>query len=36
MSFKVSMERDSSVECFRILATFLVLLVHFAGWFVGG
>ena len=29
-------ERNSSIEAFRILATFLVLLVHFSGWFVGG
>lgn len=28
--------RNSSVELFRILATFLVLIVHFNGWFVGG
>lgn len=26
--------RNSSVELFRILATFLVLIVHFNGWFV--
>ena len=30
------MERNSSVELFRIIATLLVLLVHFTGWFVGG
>lgn len=29
-------KRDSSIETFRILATFLVLIVHFNGWFVGG
>lgn len=29
-------ERDSSIELFRIVATFTVLLVHFTGWFVGG
>ena len=29
-------ERDSSIELFRIIATFTVLLVHFTGWFVGG
>lgn len=29
-------ERNSSVELFRIIATFAVLLVHFTGWFVGG
>lgn len=28
--------RNSSVEVFRIIATFLVLIVHFNGWFVGG
>lgn len=28
-------ERNSSVELFRILATFLVLIVHCNGWFVG-
>ncbi len=27
--------RNSSIETFRILATFLVLIVHFNGWFVG-
>lgn len=29
-------ERNSSMELFRILATFLVLIVHWNGWFVGG
>lgn len=29
-------ERNSSIEMFRILATFLVVAVHFNGWFVGG
>lgn len=29
-------ERNSSIELFRILATFLVLVVHWNGWFVGG
>ena len=29
-------QRESNVELFRILATFLVLVVHFTGWFVGG
>lgn len=29
-------ERNSSIELFRILSTFLVLIVHFNGWFVGG
>ena len=29
-------ERESNVELFRILAMFLVLVVHFTGWFVGG
>lgn len=27
--------RNSSVEIFRIIATFLVLVVHFNGWFAG-
>lgn len=31
-----SKRRDSNVEVFRLLATFLVLLIHFNGWFVGG
>lgn len=26
--------RNSSVELYRIIATFLVLIVHFNGWFV--
>lgn len=30
------LQRDSSIELFRILATFMVLVVHFTGWFVGG
>ena len=29
-------ERNSSVELYRIIATFTVLIVHFNGWFVGG
>lgn len=29
-------QRNSSVELFRIIATFLVLIVHFNGWFIGG
>lgn len=29
-------ERNSSIELFRIIATFTVLIVHFNGWFVGG
>lgn len=29
-------ERESNVELFRILAMYLVLVVHFTGWFVGG
>lgn len=33
---KTPKERDSSVETFRILATFTVLIVHFTGWFLGG
>jgi surface polysaccharide O-acyltransferase-like enzyme len=32
----IKAERNSSVELFRILATFLVIAVHFNGWFVGG
>lgn len=28
--------RNSSVELYRIIATFAVLVVHFNGWFVGG
>lgn len=36
MDTKQEKQRDSSVEVFRILATFLVLIVHFTGWFVGG
>ena len=33
---KIRQERNSSIELFRILATFLVLIVHWNGWFVGG
>lgn len=33
---KRGQERDSSIELFRILVTFMVLVVHFTGWFVGG
>ena len=29
-------QRNSSVELFRILATFLVLIVHLNGWMAGG
>ena len=29
-------KRNSSVELYRIIATFTVLIVHFNGWFVGG
>lgn len=36
ISIERKKERDSSIELFRILATFAVLLVHFTGWFVGG
>lgn len=32
----MSSQRDSSVELFRILATFSVLIAHWNGWFVGG
>ena len=28
-------QRNSSIELYRILATFAVLIVHFNGWFVG-
>lgn len=35
MTNSVSKQRNSSVELFRIIATFLVLIVHFNGWFVG-
>lgn len=28
--------RNSSIELYRIIATFLVLYVHFNGWFLGG
>ena len=28
--------RNSSIELYRIIATFTVLIVHFNGWFVGG
>ena len=30
-----SPQRNSSIELYRILATFAVLIVHFNGWFVG-
>lgn len=30
------MERNSSIEIYRIIATFAVLVFHFNGWFVGG
>ena len=29
-------QRNSSIELYRIIATFTVLVVHFNGWFVGG
>ena len=29
-------KRNSSIEIYRIVATFAVLIVHFNGWFVGG
>ena len=29
-------QRNSSIELYRIIATFTVLIVHFNGWFVGG
>lgn len=29
-------QRNSSIELFRILATFLVLVVHLNGWLAGG
>ena len=28
-------QRNSSIELYRIIATFAVLIVHFNGWFVG-
>ena len=31
-----NIQRNSSVELFRILATFLVLIVHLNGWMAGG
>ena len=30
------MERNSSIEIYRIIATFAVLIFHFNGWLVGG
>lgn len=36
ISIERKKERDSSIELFRIIATFTVLSVHFTGWFVGG
>lgn len=30
------MERNSSIETYRIIATFMVLIFHFNGWLVGG
>lgn len=36
MSKTLVNQRNSSVELFRIIATFLVLIVHFNGWFLGG
>lgn len=36
MNKTLTNQRNSSVELFRILATFLVLIVHFNGWFIGG
>ena len=32
----MDMERNSSVELYRIIATFAVLVFHFNGWLVGG
>ena len=29
-------QRNSSVELYRILATFLVIIVHLNGWLAGG
>lgn len=31
----ISKSRNSNIELFRIVATLLVLIVHFNGWFVG-
>lgn len=36
MNKSLTNQRNSSVELFRIIATFLVLIVHFNGWFIGG
>ena len=36
LTHREKQERDSNIELFRILATFMVLVVHFTGWFVGG
>lgn len=33
---KVPIQRDSSIELYRIIATFAVLITHFNGFFVGG
>ena len=35
-SISAKKERNSSIELYRIIATFTVLIVHFNGWFVGG
>lgn len=32
----VDSKRNSSIELFRLLAAFMVVLTHFNGWFVGG
>jgi len=36
MKISHSSSRNSSIELFRIIATFFVLIAHFNGWFVGG
>lgn len=35
-SISAKKERNSSIELYRIIATFTVLIVHFNGWFVDG
>ena len=32
----INKKRNSSIELFRIIATFTVIITHFNGWFVGG
>lgn len=35
-SLVITRKRNSSVELYRIIATFTVIITHFNGWFVGG